>query len=403
MRPRLASALRASRQLAVALAAPAVAAVLVAACGGGGGDAPPVTQPQQLRTWADGPIRGFGSVIVNGMRFDDSSAAVTDDEGRHLTGDDLSLGVEVEVEAGEDLGGRAQAHGFHLHSAAVGPVEAVDAAAGTLTVIGQAVVVDPTTVMDASLPGGLAGLSVGTVVRIYGPDDGQGVIHATRIEAEDSAGAYRIVGAVAAYDAGTQRLTIGSATIDVAGVASLPAGLAADTRVKVTLDTTAAGGIWHARSVTADGHHFEGDHDEAELHGTITAFTSATSFTVDGTPVDASQATFPDGSAGVVLGAIVEVEGAMVDGTLVARKVTIETEHEGGGEGVELHGTIGGLDTTAMTFTLRGSVVSYAGEGVQFLHGTAASLVDGVHVEVKGDLAADGHTVQAVTIDFSAD
>lgn len=398
--PRAFRALRPSLpRVAGGLAGIALAGGLVAACGGGG-TAPAPVQAQST-TWVNGPIRGFGSVIVNGVRFDDSAAQVTDDEGRALDTPSLRLGMEVEV-TGDDAGGQPVAHGFHVHSAAVGPVEAVDAAAGTLTVIGQTVMVDAATVIDDSLPGGLSGLAPGAVVRVYGVDDAAGVLRATRLEAADGAGHYRIVGAVAAFDATAQRLTIGAAVIDVSGV-SLPAALAAGTRVRVTLDTTATAGVWHATAVTADRNEVEGDQARAELAGAITSLTASTSFSIGSTPVDASQASFPDGTGGVVLGAMVEVEGSLVNGVLVATKVSVEAEHEHQGQDIELHGAISSLDTTAMTFMLRGSLVSYAGASVQFLHGTSASLVEGVHVEVKGDLAGDGRTVQAATIDFTAD
>ena len=51
-------------------------ALLLTGCGGGvesgGTGATPAS-------FASGPITGFGSVIVNGVRFDDSKAVVTDD------------------------------------------------------------------------------------------------------------------------------------------------------------------------------------------------------------------------------------------------------------------------------------------------------------------------------------
>lgn len=384
-----------------AAAGPALAGLLVVACGGGGGAAPTSTSAQGMSTWADGPVQGFGSVIVNGVRFDDSSATVSDDDGRQLSSAQIALGMEVEVSAGDEQSGRAMAHGFFVHSAAVGPVEAVDAAAGTLTVIGQSVTVDASTAIDPAISGGLAGLQVGTVVRVYGADDGQGGIHATRLELAGTVQSYKIVGAVTAWDATTATLQIGGATIDVSGIASLPEGLAVGTRVRAVLQTTPAAGVWVATALTAEDHHFQGDHDQAHLNGAITAFTSATSFSVDGTPVDASQAQFPDGQSGLALGAVVEVEGTMSNGTLVASRVSLESEHQGLGHDIELHGAISGLDTTAMTFMLRGSLVSYAGT-VQFLHGTVASLADNVSVEVQGDLGPDGHTVVATTIDFAA-
>jgi hypothetical protein len=45
------------------------------------------------------PITGFGSIIVNGVRFDDSAALVRDDDGAASGRDRLSLGMQVEVES----------------------------------------------------------------------------------------------------------------------------------------------------------------------------------------------------------------------------------------------------------------------------------------------------------------
>ena len=128
----------------------------------------------------------------------------------------------------------------------------------------------------------------------------------------------------------------------------------------------------------------------------ISAFTSATQFSVDGNPVDASGAAFPNGQSGVVLGATVEVEGALVNGTVVARVVGVENEHEHDGTRVELHGTISALDTTAQTFVVRGVTVSYAG-AVDFRDGSAATLANGLFVEVRGGFSADGTQVVDAT------
>ena len=53
-------------------------------------------------------------------------------------------------------------------------------------------------------------------------------------------------------------------------------------------------------------------------------FTSTASFVVNGLTVNAANATFPDGIAGIVLGARVEVHGTVTDGVLVATKVEAE-------------------------------------------------------------------------------
>ena len=57
-------------------------------------------------------------------------------------------------------------------------------------------------------------------------------------------------------------------------------------------------------------------------------------------------------------------------------------------------------DATAQTFVLRGVTVSYAGGTVVFKSGTAAQIVTNARVEVHGELAGDGVTVNARSIKF---
>src|SRR3954469_11593651 len=88
----------------------ATAGALVA-CGGGGsasGDA----SGAGATSFASGPISGFGSGIVNGVRFDDTKAKVSDDDGQAHDRGELRLGMVVEVKAGalssDDRGSHAQ-------------------------------------------------------------------------------------------------------------------------------------------------------------------------------------------------------------------------------------------------------------------------------------------------------
>ena len=54
------------------------AAALLGTCGGGGGDLPPATATAV--TYSQGVISGFGSVIIGGVRFDDTTAKVEDED-----------------------------------------------------------------------------------------------------------------------------------------------------------------------------------------------------------------------------------------------------------------------------------------------------------------------------------
>ena len=165
---------------------------------------------------------------------------------------------------------------------------------------------------------------------------------------------------------------------------------------KVGLQTTQVNGQWVATAIRS-GVRKLGDHDDARLRGSVTAFTSATAFEVNGIPVDATGATVDNGP--VVLGARVEVRGSSVNGTIVATRVKVLRADDDAVRGVELHGTLSELDTTGKTFMLRGVKVAY-GDLTVFQRGTVAQLANGVSVEVKGALSADGQTLAAILVEF---
>lgn len=395
------------------------AAVLVAACGGGGSDGGGSSQGTAQR-WAMGPVEGFGSVIVGGIRYDDSNAVVEDEDGTSSTrgGAGLKLGMMVQVSADAPASGASSAQARHIRfgDEVLGPVQAIDAATTTLTVLGQKVVVTATTVFDSAISGGFAGLKTGDVIEVHGIlDSANGRIIATRIEPKAGATTYRLRGVVKSLDATAKTFKIGSETISYASLATVPAGLADDRIVRVRLNTTQVSGAWVATRLSL-GERKPDDQNEAEveIHGVISAFTSITAFEVDGNKVDASKARMPADTSGIKLGARVEVEGARVDGVLVATKVELrdEDDHSGSGSGsgggslprgVELHGAVSDLKTADKTFTLRGLTVSYAGAAsapVRFRDGTEADLANGKLVEVKGALSADRTKLNATDIEF---
>ncbi|MFZ2988200.1 DUF5666 domain-containing protein, partial [Ideonella sp.] len=257
--------------------------------------------------------------------------------------------------------------------------------------------VSSTTVFEASLAGGLNALTLDSVLEVHARwDAARSVYLATRVEPKTSASAYKVRGTLAALDTAGQTFRIGTALISYANATKLPALLADGQRVRVKLQTAAVNGRWLATEVKSAERKVE-DHSEAEVQGLITAITSATSFSVDGLAVDASSATFRDGQAGIVLGARVEVSGAVVNGVLVATKVHLEDGSDDSHEAYELHGAISALDTTTMRFALRGLTVDYSAVA-EWRSLSAAQLANGLKLEVKGALSADGTTVTATRI-----
>lgn len=390
------------RTTATAAVAAAAAALLVA-CGGGGDTEAPNVAPTGATTYTQGAISGFGSVIVGGVRFDDSSASVSDDDGGSRSRSELKLGMMVEVDAGAVNRATASAQALHIRmgSEVVGPVGIVDTTASTVKVLGQTVLVTPSTIFDDSLAGGLTALTAGEVIEVHGIlDIANARIVATRIEPKATALVFKLRGVIETLDTTAMTFTINGEPISYAGLpaAMVPPGLTKGQVVRVLLQTTQVGGMWVATGLRG-GLRLPEARREAHVEGAITAFTSATDFEVNGLKVDAASASFPDGNAGIVLGARVEVEGTVVNGVLVATKVEIEEHRNQGVREWELHGLMGNLDTTAKTFSLRGLTVWYGGT-VEYRDGTEASLADGKRVEVKGVLSADRTRVEARRIRF---
>jgi hypothetical protein len=394
-----------------ALAATVALAATLVACGGGGGDAgTPVVgggttpAPAAASSYTLGAIDGFGSVVVGGVRFDDSSATVEDEDGVAHASSALKLGMLVQLDAKnvDRALGTAVAQRIRFGSEIVGPVGSIDTTASTVLVLGQTVLVTTSTVFDITLSGGLSALTAGAVIEVHGIlDEATGRVTATRIEPKTGATAYRLRGVVSSYDAAAKTFKIGSELISFASVTAVPATLANGRVVRVLLQTTQVAGAWVATKIGLGVRGPATGISDAHVEGAITAFTSTAAFEVNGLKVDASSAAFPDGSAGVVLGARVEVTGSVVAGVLVATKVEIEEAREHGMRPLELHGDIASIDTTAKTFALRGVTVWYGGT-VSYKNGAAADLAAGKRVEVHGTLSADRTRLEARRIEFKS-
>lgn len=381
--------------------AAALVALLLAqlpGCGGSGGVDSGGTG-MDTPTLAIGPISGLGSIVVNGVHYDETSATVVDADGQALPQTALTLGSVTRVDATTpvDTGTRleAVARTIQVTEALIGPVEAVNTTAGTARILGQTVATTPGTVFDAALGSGLASLRVGAVVAVHGQVDSAGArLVATRIEPRSNVSRYVVTGPVLSLDRSAARLGLGTLSISLSEAGSLPATLDTGTSVRVKLRTTATSGVWSATALRLADQPLP-DRDNIEFEGRVTAYTSAQRFSVDGTPVDATAATFSGGA--VALGKRVEVDGRSVSGTIIARKVSVDDEDGGGDSAIELEGRITALNLAARTFVVRGATVSYD-DNTRFISSTAADLALNRKVSVKGRPGADRSLVQATSV-----
>lgn len=377
-----------------ALLCAVLAALLVGSIGGCGGGVG-TEGTGTFSSVGSGPITGFGSIVVSGVRYDDSSAAVSDDDGNRRDRSQLALGMVVEVEGGavstaaDGLSLSATASTVRTRRALLGPATAINLAAASLQVLGQQVLVTGDTTFASSLAGGLAAVSAGQLLEVWGLYDASRTAWvATRIATAPAGSTYCVSGPVASVD-GSQSFTLGSQRF--AGATS---GLAAGSIVQLKLQPgTDNSGRWVVSTQRADDK-LPDERDGAGVEGLVAAVLSASRFSVNGVTVDSSAARV-DGV--VQAGARVQVRGSLKAGVLLATQVQAGAPEQV--RGFELKGTPGQLDTVVRRFVLRGVVVDYS--GASFKDGNAAALVGYTGtLEVKGRLSADRQVLEASSVEF---
>jgi len=378
-------------------------ALSLAACGGGGSDTigTAAAPASSGALFASGTITGFGSVIVEGVRYDDSSASIkVEDDAwapRSASLSALKLGMQVELQ-GDDSG---RASSVTVSSEVFGRITSLTS--GGFVVAGQTVIVStdassPTVFEDVS---GLAGLAVNDFVEVHGKRDAAGAIVASRIELKDgsSLAAIRVVGAVAALDAAAKTFALSGLTVAYGGTTRvLPAGavLANGQRVAVWSDTAIVGNTLTAKSLVVKRHNL-GSNDLARLGGLVRDLDyAAKTFKVDGVDVDAAAASYDKGTAtDLANGRKVRVRGTFADGRLKATEVRFVKDQ--GDAQVELTGVV--TDFAGIgSFKVRGVPVDASGPGIAFKNGSSQNLANGVLVKVEGNVA--GNVVKPRELSF---
>lgn len=396
----------------------ACAAAVLAACGGGSGtpaaSTPSASNPPPVllgQSTVSGTVTGFGSVIVDGVRIDNSSVAAgkEHDDGT-VEAAELKLGQHVEIEHD----GQLVATKVRISAEAEGSVTAVDPAAGTLTVLGQTVTVNTdATLGPVTVFGGyasLAAIQVNDKVEIHGviktDAAGKTTLQATRIEKKTVADtADRVNGLVAELSTSAHTFKLGSLLVDYSGARLLPDGavLANGSAVHVVLPLGAASGATAVKAsiVKVRDHKAESGARDSELGGPVSALDAATkTLTINGVKIDASSATFDQAGksfADLKLNGYVVVKGSYnADGTLKATAIVLRGEDHERGSGVELHGSVADF-VSAASFTVRGVPVDATGVVLDAASCAGAVLANDLQVEVTGALSATGQ-VKATAI-----
>ncbi|MEL4178552.1 DUF5666 domain-containing protein [Roseateles sp. PN1] len=399
-------------------------AAALAACGGGGGSnssadtpapppAPAPTAPPAPAASAasllEGTITGFGSVIIDGQRFDDTGAKVAiannPEASSQATLGDLRTGMRVQADLKDGV-----LQNLAVNFALVGTLSAIDTSAGSLNVFGQTIKVVSATA-TGPLPTVFEGfnalnqLAVGDLLKVSGTVASDGSITATRIERrlKDGSEIYRLSGAVQGLDSANKRFTLGgnsSVTVDYSNAKLLPSGAVIENGKLVSVvaksapATTGGSTVLTASAVEVRSKKLP-DSPDLSIGGQISDFQSLASLRIGDVQVDASSATLKEGTvaADVVNGAQAYAKGALSAGVLKATSLKVfkpETALK-----AQLSGQV--IDFVSIAnFTLRGTVVD--GSNASFSKGKAADIATGTWLKVTGPLTSSGVVAKEIEV-----
>jgi Domain of unknown function (DUF5666) len=384
-----------------------LSAAAIAACGGaigsgGTGAAPPTVS---------GTVTGFGSVIIDGVRFDERTVTTVaeDSPGTEVLAE-TRMGHRVELEV--DAGGQAQA--LRVEASVIGLVTSTSVTApqaGSFVVLGQTITVNadaaagPVTQFGngyASAPD----LRVGDVVEVHGAvktSAGALVTQATRVEKRPALPAYlRVSGVVTGLDVGAPgRFTLGALTVDASAASIAPAGATLANGVPVLVFAPAAslgalpggGPLLSAGTVRIKTLRSSGT-SETYASGFVAQLDAASGrFQLNGLTVNYTPAMLLPVGTSLSNGQYVQARGNVsANGSLVAAQVK---RRDGRSEPeAELKGTIVNFDSVANTLRIRDVFVALTGAELESCPNTG--LRDGLFVELEGTLGPSGVTARKV-------
>ena len=288
-----------------------------------------------LRVYARGALSLVGGIVVKGITFDASQAAITiNGQAGHSSDDLLSgmvAGVDGSVVPGLQVG---VANSIHVTRVVRAVVLYVGTGGTGLRIRMAGIDVIPRTDVVVAGCASLAEITVGTTLDVYGYSDGiTGTVDATRIECVGPSGEVELHGVASAITPSS--MVVDGVTVDISAAQFIGFAMpiAAGDRVEVEGTATATGII--ADTVTFEPEDDDSSNGEdAEVEDAISAIVSPLVFIVDKFEIDATNAKFSGGTAAdLAVGRVVHVEGHVVNGAINAKSVEFdddESDDDGG-------------------------------------------------------------------------
>lgn len=342
---------------------------------------------------ASGSISGFGSVVINGIRFDDTLAAIRVD-GLAAQSTDLRLGMVAVAQ-----GVRSAVATTPLPTAIANQIEVWKTAQGTVSNVAN---------MGSFVQFSVAGLTVQTDVgtAFEGLSAASGVTHGQTLAVwalQENTEATRwratriaLVAPSLTVTSGlfvSQGSTVNGWQLKTDGDATVLAGLQSGQLVRVEGMSNASGTELKVLSVTRSGLTTYTQQD-MELEGVVTTPLTNGRFMLSGVTVDVG-ALRTSAVPPISVGARLEVKGSLQNGVLTATE--IELEDDDTLKDVEIEARIERY-TSLSDFVLRSQRCN-ASQVQRIENGTASDLKVGVKVKVKGFKSGDVLMVTQLEID----
>ena len=344
------------------LAVITAAAVVAAGCSGGTGGTGVSSSPA-----LSVGVMAKGSVIVNGVRFDDTAANVTIDDTPKTATIDTRNGMVVKVAGSvNDDGITGAAQQVKALIEVRGTPTSVTQLTQSLTVLAQVVHVDDQTVYSG-VPD-LTGITTSTLIEVHGLRDANNEIRATRIETVQPQMGDNTTDELRGFVSGASgsnptQFNLGSQVVNASAAVIVPAGATYQNGSVVEVYCSSRpctpGNVFQASRLKVedaqDAAFKPGSGQRFEVEGLISGFTTHPgSFNVGGTLVTTSSGTVFEGgiSTDLANNANVEAEGSWNGTTLVATKIEFERTV------VRVQGNVTAAGLTTFTMNVAGHSVN---------------------------------------------
>lgn len=373
---------------------------VAASCGGGAGEGVVGSGGTGVSAGlAIGTVNGFGSVIVDGVSYDNRTAPVV---AEIAPGQDVVAEIKLGNRVSVDYEAMGVARLVRVEAALSGALTSA-VSKGQFAMLGQTVVVNSS---GASGPitqfgggyGQAADLHVGDAVEVNGVlvrrDDGY-LVQATRIDKLASAPAYlRVTGLVSELGAeGAMQFALGALSVDARDAPALPASTALANGQMVTVLAlpqtlkVPSAGTWRLQAAQIRIRELPGGSSVDDyVSGSISHLDAqARTMSLGSLRVNYAAAVLAPAMVTLANGQYALVRGKVgADGALVASTVTIR---DGASDSeAELRGNVVAYDAVSGGFSVRGVTVDAS--GAKFEDCPAAGLADGVYVEIEGSLSS---------------